>query len=392
VSTAYSVSMPSPSSSAVGTRQRNLARVLRLVHEEGPVPRSALTERTGLNRSTTAALVGELADLGLVSEQLPDAAGRVGRPSPVVGASADVVALVANPEVDAVEIAAIGLDRSVRLRERVELAGVPTPDEAVATIAERAAAWSSGALAGARIVAAGLAVPGLVRAADGVVRNAPHLGWRDVGLADLASEALGVPAVADNDATCGIVAEHRFGAARGRDHVVYLNGGASGIGGGLIVHGVPVGGASGFAGEFGQSRDGGASLETRVRRQRLLDAAGLAGGDDAALRDALARAAAESDDGVADELAAQRSALAGALANAVDILNPGLIVLGGFLAIVNELGEGALAAEVAAAAMPESAEGLAIAQAALGADRLLIGAAEAAFASLLDDPAAGGGA
>ncbi|WIB36269.1 helix-turn-helix domain-containing protein [Curtobacterium sp. MCJR17_043] len=49
-------------------RRRNLARVLRLVHEGGPMPRSALTRETGLNRSTVAALVGELVELGLVVE------------------------------------------------------------------------------------------------------------------------------------------------------------------------------------------------------------------------------------------------------------------------------------------------------------------------------------
>ena len=51
---------------AEGVRQRNLARVLRLVHLEGPLPRATLTETTGLNRSTIADLVGELSSQGLV--------------------------------------------------------------------------------------------------------------------------------------------------------------------------------------------------------------------------------------------------------------------------------------------------------------------------------------
>ena len=41
------------------------------------------------------------------------------------------------------------------------------------------------------------------------------------------------------------MAEHLFGAARGVNDVVYLNGGASGIGGGIIVNGMPVVGAGG---------------------------------------------------------------------------------------------------------------------------------------------------
>ena len=124
------------------------------------------------------------------------------------------------------------------------------------------------------------AVPGLVRAVDGLVRNAPHLNWIDAPIRDLVERATGLPATVGNDATLGAVAEHLYGAARGIDDVVYLNGGASGIGGGLIVHGMPVGGAGGYAGEFGQNRPGIASdrdrrardgvLEDEVSRARLL--------------------------------------------------------------------------------------------------------------------------
>ncbi|WP_366813956.1 helix-turn-helix domain-containing protein, partial [Microbacterium sp.] len=53
--------------SATGVRQTNLARILRLAHLGGPLSRAALTESTGLNRSTIADLVAELAGLGLVS-------------------------------------------------------------------------------------------------------------------------------------------------------------------------------------------------------------------------------------------------------------------------------------------------------------------------------------
>ena len=98
-------------SAAEGVRQRNLARLLRLVHLEGPLSRARLTESTGLNRSTIADLVAELVREGLVVERAPDPSRRVGRPSPVVIADARVMAIAANPEVDALTIAAVGLER-----------------------------------------------------------------------------------------------------------------------------------------------------------------------------------------------------------------------------------------------------------------------------------------
>ena len=63
-----------------------------------------------------------------------------------------------------------------------------------------------------------------------------------------------------------------------------------------------------------------------------------------------------------------------------------MIVLGGFLATIAELDPDRLLAEVGASSMPANAEALQIRTAALAEDRLLIGAAELAFAPLLSDP------
>lgn len=378
-------------------RQRNLSRLLRLVHHDGPHSRAALTEMTGLNRSTIADLVSELCRRGLAVEQAPAAVGRVGRPSPVVAASADTVAVAANPEVDALEIAAIGLDRTVRLRERIELDHLAGPDEIARLLADRVATWRSGELAGARLSAVGLAVPGLVRAGDGLVRNAPHLGWTDAPVAELVAAATGLPTTVGNDASLGAVAEHLFGAGRGIDDLVYLNGGASGIGGGLIVQGMPVAGAGGYAGEFGQNRPGIATvtdrragrgvLEDEVSRARLLAVTGLAAADEQTLAAALRTATSPS---VTEEVARQRRILSTALANAVNVLNPSVVVLGGFLATLAGSDLDGMLQLVRAQAMPACAEDLQIRPALLAEDRLLVGAAEAAFEPLLRDPSLSG--
>jgi predicted NBD/HSP70 family sugar kinase len=82
----------------------------------------------------------------------------------------------------------------------------------------------------------------------------------------------------------------------------------------------------------------------------------------------------------------QGRVLASALANAVNVLNPAVVVLGGFLATLGELRREQITDAVSALAMSESAEDLDIRTAALGADRLLIGAAELAFADLVANP------
>ena len=378
-----------------GVRRTNLGEVLRLVHHDGARSRATITADTGLNRSTVADLVSELATRGLVIEQEPDATRRVGRPSPIVAPSPDVVAIAVNPEVDAIEMGVISLGGVVRERARVAFAQPPTPADVVTAVSRFVHDWRTRAPR-TRIVGIGLAVPALVRAEDGIVRLAPHLGWRDVAIANGLGSALDLPVLVDNDASLGARAERLFGAAREHHDVVYLNGGASGIGGGLILDGRLISGAGGYAGEWGQTRPGilsdddrrtdGGVLEDEVNRARLLAAARLGAVDDAALAAVLA---ATSDAGVVAEIDRQRRILIATLANAVNVLNPSIVVLGGFLAMLRDRDAAAFDAAVRAGALQAPAEQVELRAAALGADRLLIGAAEAAFAPLLSDPLRG---
>ncbi|MBO3662092.1 ROK family transcriptional regulator [Microbacterium sp. NEAU-LLB] len=379
--------------SVEGVRRANLGAVLRLVHEAGPRSRAVITAQTGLNRSTVSDLVATLVTAGLVEERDPDPTRRVGRPSPIVAPSEDVVTIAVNPEVDALEVGAVTLGGRVRVRMRAAV-GLSV-DEVVAAVARIVDEWRTGVLRDCRIVGGGVAVPGLVRASDGVVRLAPHLGWRDEDVTVRLTEATGIPFVIGNDASLGARAERLFGAAIDHADVIYLNGGASGIGGGLVLQGMAIGGADGYAGEWGQSRPGIAResdrrtqngvLEDEVNRARLLGAVGLTAADDAELAAALAAVTAPD---ALEEIARQRRILAAALANAVNALNPSAIVLGGFLALLLEHDPDGLLELVRELALAAPGEHLRILPAALGADRLLIGAAEAALEPLLADPLA----
>lgn len=376
-------------------RQRNLATVLEIVHRGDGPSRADITTLTGLNRSTIGALVSELADLGLVVETEPSRGNRAGRPSPRVQPAPGIAVIAVNPEVDAITAAIVGLGARVIHRVRREVAHPPTPDDAAAVIAELVGDLRRMDAAEPRLLlSVGLAVPGLVRASDGVVRWAPHLEWREVPFTHLVEDAVGLPTYADNDATAGAHAEWLFGAGRGVAELIYLNGGASGIGGGAIVRGLPLGGAHGYAGEFGQNRPGlrdpsdrataNGTLEDEVSRARLLAAVGLAGADEPTLRSALT---ASTDAQVGAEIDRQQRILAVALANAINVFNPELVVLGGFLATLLEWDAPALETAIHASTVPAAWEGVTVRPAALGEDRLLIGAAELALTPLLRDPA-----
>ena len=380
-----------PGSALERVRRTNLARVLRLVHEDGTTARSALTRTTGLNRSTVGALVGELVRLGLVVEGDPVASSAVGRPSPTVTASPDVVAFTANPEIDALTVAVVGLDGTEHARVRHRVDAVPTPAEASARLAAIVAELRDGLPSTTRVAGLGVAVPGIVRADDGLVRNAPHLGWRDEPLAARLAAATGLRVSAANDANLGVRAEQLHGSARGRRHVVYVNGGASGIGGGLVVDGRALGGRDGHAGELGHTFVDGderpchcgstGCLETVVAQSLLLDAAGLGPTDADLLQEALVAPAPA----LAAEVDRQLRFLARALRDVVLTTDPELVVLGGFLGALHEVAGERLEALVAAQTRVVR-DGVAVTRTRLGPAILLRGAAELVFEPLLADP------
>lgn len=96
----------------------------------------------------------------------------------------------------------------------------------------------------------GLGIPALVDHRRGVVLASNHLPLEDLAIRDLLADRLDLPVVVDNDANCAMLAEWRFGAAQRAEDAVLLTLG-TGIGGGLVVEGRLVRGASGAAAELG---------------------------------------------------------------------------------------------------------------------------------------------
>lgn len=376
------------------TRRHNLSTLLTLVHHGGAMSRADLTRMTGLNRSTIGALTAELAAAGLVFESAAIEAGTVGRPSPMVNANADVVAIAVNPDVDAVTVGVVGLGGTVLEHRRHATDGVPTPEDATVIVKALVADALKNLPETASVVGVGIAVPGLVHSPTGMITRAPHLDWNNVAWGETLEKELGFPAFVGNDAALAVVAEAVFGAAHGASNVMYLNGSASGIGGGVISDGSLLVGAGGYAGELGHTlvtSDGEpchcgrrGCLETEVNLPRL-QAAALATGIPAPdVLDALPAAAGQPFDGEVDR---EADALASGISNLISAFNPEAVVLGGFLGSLYEARRDRVAKAVVAGAFAPLADNVKIEKAELGRDILLVGAAEAAFAPVLHDPA-----
>ena len=87
----------------------------------------------------------------------------------------------------------------------------------------------------------------------GTIEYAPNLPWAHdviVPLADMFSEALGVPVALTNDANAAAIGEMMYGMARGMKNFIMLTLG-TGVGSGIVIDGKLVYGSNGFAGELG---------------------------------------------------------------------------------------------------------------------------------------------
>jgi len=380
-------------------RRHNLALILGHVHRDGFLTRAELTQRLGVSRSTIGALVADLIELGLVEESVPTGGDRVGRPSHVVGPREDGPYVVAvDVDVTHVTSAAIALGGLALSRFTVPTGPDPVSPEHVADLVA-SSVDELHRLLGRPGSGVGVSVPGTVDKHTGTVGVAPNLGWHEARLGDLLAARLGpgVPIAVGNDADLSLLAELSRGSARGcRDAVCLI--GRIGVGAGVLVNGQPVTGRDGRAGEVGHnvvSPDGPpchcgkhGCLETMIGDEALLR---LAGRDVEPTEQNVAALLDDARAGDQTALSAVRSIagwLGQALGNLVNTLNPQRVILGGSLSAVLELARVDVEKALEHYAFdPGHPVELVLPQ--LGADSALLGAAELAFADLLDDPFVG---
>ena len=198
------------------------------------------------------------------------------------------------------------------------------------------------------LLGAGIGVPGAVNS-RGVVAGCDNLGWGHFNVKDALEPLLGMPVVAGNDATVAALGECWKGGGKGYRSMVLVTLG-TGVGGGIIVDGKPVHGATGAGGEIGHmvlnrnetavcgcGKKGcveqycSATGIVRLTRLALAESntpSSLRGLETIAAKDVFD--AANSGDKLAQEVLEQVYAYMGEfIANICCVVNPEVVVLGG---------------------------------------------------------------
>src|ERR671921_1794503 len=196
-----------------------------------------------------------------------------------------------------------------------------------------------------------VAVPGLILAAENKVIFAPNLHEiENIRLDEEIGGRTGLRVTVENDANAAAWGEFRYGAGKDVDHQVFITLG-TGVGGGVITHGVLLRGAQGAGGELGhvtldptgprcgcgnhgclEAFASGSAIQRRAREvanEKPRSALGQLAIERQVLGEDVTRLAQDGDEAAISVLEETGRWLGIGLAGVVDIFNPGGIPIGG---------------------------------------------------------------
>ncbi|MFC1979508.1 ROK family protein [Chloroflexota bacterium] len=262
---------------------------------------------------------------------------------------------------------------------------------------------SSGNVNSTQLHSISIAAAGAIDSRKGLITVSPNLpGWCDVPIRDIVKSKYEVNTFLVNDASAAALGEHRFGAGKGVNNLIYLTV-STGIGGGIIIDGKLYTGPSGSAGEIGHMiidvhgpecncgksgcleamASGTAVAREAIRRIREGEKSSLVGIVEGKIDNITAEKvsiAAQNGDSLASEVISEAATYLGiGMVNVVNIFNPEMIIVGGGMSKMGDLLLGPARQVVKEMAFKLPAQVVRIVPAQLGDKNGLLGAAAFAF-------------
>ena len=336
-------SRPAPGSTA-SLRTANQRRVVDLILARGRVTQAEIARETGLASGTVSSIVRELAAAAILTT-VPGA-GRRGT-SVELGRGAGLVAAF---DFGHSHVAVAVGDVAGRVLAEYTEPLPPSYDDTLGlgqatALLDELLAGLHATRAEVRNVGMGLPCP----IADGVVMSSAIMpAWVGLNARDLTESRLGIGVQLDNDANLGALGEYRRGAGRGHANVVFVKV-SSGVGAGLILDHKVFRGTHGTAGEVGHLTLDEQGPLCRCGSRGCLEAYAatgpaltmmaeqLAGNEQPLQIDAVITAAQQGNVAARRVFEDAGLHLGWGLATITNLLNPGVIVVGGDMSHAGDL-------------------------------------------------------
>lgn len=213
----------------------------------GPATRSALAKELGLAPSTISAKINDLMDAGLVEERgmAPSLGGRPGRLLSIAYRSGRVAVISMGARHARMGIS--DLARNILCTSSIAIDVADGPATTVSLLAQEVRALLE--RNGGDLLSAGICLPGPVDAVRRVVVSPSRMpGWHNQDVGVLLEDALGVPAIVDNDANLAALGEYLSRSDAASNSITVLAGTA--IGTGIIASGELYRGSSYASGDI----------------------------------------------------------------------------------------------------------------------------------------------
>ena len=392
-----------------GLRSHNLSVMLdTMLRARKPMSRADLAKETGLTKATMSLLASMLIANGIAEEGKPQSSANYGRPStPLVVRGGRICGLGLQINTDGYGCLALDISGDTLGREWIsaDMTG-SDPDDIFAKLDGMAKSLEKQLKRhGCKIVGSGLALPGVVTEGKCLLM-ARNLGWEnvDLGRFDVVRRLDAAPG---NEAKMAALAQiPGYATVRAdfldvvdrTDSFIYLSTDV-GIGGAVVRDGEVVPGSHGFAGEIGHlsiSMNGPVCrcgrrgcLEAFSGRLALIEAAGIARGEQASSAEALERFLqgwSQGERAVVESVEQATAALASAIISAVNLIDVDTVLLGGLWTnFGNELAD-ELTKKLRAHILVHSAMQVSVFMPPVSDHPSLYGAAEIGLRRFIDDP------
>lgn len=391
-------------------RELNKALVLNVVRQERTISRTDIAQRTQLSRSTISTITSELIKEGWLRES-GMGESRGGR-RPILLTFNYRAGFILGIGVGATHLLALVTDLDAQIKAEIERPfkvadGSEVGLAAIAGIGRDVLAEAG--VKASQLIGVGVGVPGPLDYAEGKPVAPPLMpGWNGVPVRAHLQDALEALVFLDNDANLGALGELQYGAGKGIDNLAYVKV-ATGIGCGIIIDGQIYHGQTGSAGEIGhvtidengppctcgsygclEAMAGGPAIARRAERAIMV-------GQSTSLKEIAAarplnakdvEEAARAGDGLSLQLYQDAGRFIGiAVADLVNLLNPGRVLIGGGVSRAGELILESMRQTAAQRSMRAAINSTVILQAALGRRATALGAVALVLQETFRSPA-----
>lgn len=337
-------------------RNENMLAVLRCIQENGPIYRKNVKDITGLSWGSISAIVNDLINKGIIIE-VKDSKSNKGR-NPSVLDIYTVNSCVIGLDINIAGITAVQMDLKCYVIFSVHEAIIDRGRDnilkqaflLVDSIIKRSAEESR------KVLGIGIAMQGFVSCEEGVSRYSPYFEeWENVPLKELFQQRYNCPTFVDHSPNCMALYETWLGVAKGVRNLLYIRLGMS-IGASIIIDNSIIRGFNGNAGEFGHitmkpdgeecSCGNRGCLETLSSGKSILNQLikRVKNGEKTIIKELMGQRSIDDvdmetfyrafhmNDGLCIRIMDEMALYLGiAISNAINLINPELVVIGGNL-------------------------------------------------------------